>query len=283
MEVHQSWWAISEPKDDSVLIEKKLVRAAEAGFAGILSRLPERGKDNDWARLLRKYGLQWGVQSFPISSETYLPMLERCQALGVQYANAQVANSFVTGDSAIQLLDELVKSSARVGIPMFVETHRGKITQDLLRTLLYLEALPELRLTLDLSHYVLAGEMTMEEDISVADQRFQSLFMRSSCIHGRISNGQQIQLAIEEAGDDPCSARFVLWWSQCMQNWMKEAVPGDVLPFVCELGPPPYAMTSGDAELSDRWKQALILKKMAEQAWAMAAAAEHEADKQGSS
>jgi hypothetical protein len=270
LEVHQSWWAMSGPSEDGRSIEQKLERAAEAGFAGLLSRMPEHGREENWSRLLRKHGLQWGVQSFPSSDDKLLPLLERCRNLGAQYVNAQVANAFVRGDEAVRLLSGLLEAAGRAQIPYFVETHRGRISQDLLRMLSYVDALPELRLTLDLSHYVLAGEMTIEQDAGEAESWFEPLFRRSSCIHGRVSNGQQIQAEISEEGSDPWTARFVRWWSLCIREWMKEAGPGDVLPFVCELGPAPYAMTSGDTELSDRWEQALILKRLAERAWVAA-------------
>ena len=41
------------------------------------------------------------------------------------------------------------------------------------------------------------------------------------------------------------------------------------LVFLCELGPPPYAMTDGDQrELSDRWKEALQIRRWAQETWA---------------
>ena len=38
--------------------------------------------------------------------------------------------------------------------------------------------------------------------------------------------------------------------------------------FLCELGPPPYAITDRDRrELSDRWEEALVIRQWVEKIW----------------
>jgi hypothetical protein len=63
--------------------------------------------------------------------------------------------------------------------------------------------------------------------------------------------------------------RYADWWCKGIANWRKDAVGGDILPLVCELGPPDYAMVrlanKQKTEISDRWKQSLILKRFIEQ------------------
>ena len=50
--------------------------------------------------------------------------------------------------------------------------------------------------------------------------------------------------------------------------WRRRAPPDAMLTFLCELGPPPYAITGPDgAELSDRWQDALVMKDMIRKLW----------------
>lgn len=61
---------------------------------------------------------------------------------------------------------------------------------------------------------------------------------------------------------------FKDWWKVGMDLWRKRAGQDETLIFLCELGPPDYAITGADGyELSDRWQEALIIKKWAEEIW----------------
>ncbi|MNV97097.1 hypothetical protein D3C71_1921810 [compost metagenome] len=111
----------------------------------------------------------------------------------------------------------------------------------------------------------------MTERQEKAEVLLDALLQRTSVIHARISSGEQIQVSVGYS--DAILTRFEKWWTQAMSYWLQGAKPGDVLPFVCELGPAPYAIKGADGrELSDRWEQALLLKSIAEACWKRAAA-----------
>ncbi|KRF08015.1 hypothetical protein ASG89_16385 [Paenibacillus sp. Soil766] len=263
LEIHQSMWAMMELEEELPL-EAKLERIAGAGFTGILARVPEIDAREEWKRLLNQYSLSFGSHCFPFSPSDLSSHIQHATDMDMLYVNGQVADSFVIDHEAIDLLSGLAAVSAKQSMPFYVETHRGRITQDLIRTVHYAQALPNLRFTLDISHYVLAGEMTEKQE--KAEHLLDTVLQRTSAIHSRISSGEQIQ--VDVGYSDALVARYAKWWTQAMRYWLQEAKPGDVLPFVCELGPAPYAIMGQDGrELSSRWEQALILKKVAQDCW----------------
>lgn len=271
--VQQSWWAMLGLGSDGTewSMEEKFERIAEAGFSGISGFIPPLEEMEKWHRLLDRYKLDFSAIAFPRKGGDLLETFKAARRFGrVQYINSQVMDSFVTGEEALGLLEELLTLSAEARIPHFIETHRGTVTQDLIRTCDYVRRLPELRLTIDLSHYVVAGEMN--GTCPQAETHFDELLARTSCIHGRISNGEQVQVDIGPDGDHPIVPAFARWWTKGMSQWKVHALPGDLLPFIPELGPPNYAIThwvkdGRHPEISDRWQQALVLKRMAESLW----------------
>jgi hypothetical protein len=142
----------------------------------------------------------------------------------------------------------------------------------------YVKAIPDLRLTIDLSHYIVAGEVTGNDEsvLNRVSELFESLLERTSSIHARVSNGEQVQVDIGPDGEHPMVGHYMNWWQRGIGYWLKDAQPGDLLPFVPELGPPDYAITNrtylsnGRTEISDRWEQALVLKRLGEEAWKLA-------------
>ncbi|MGO4109907.1 sugar phosphate isomerase/epimerase family protein [Paenibacillus sp. YAF4_2] len=274
LELQQSWWAMIGLGENGRewTMEEKFEQIAAAGFTGISATMPPEQDYAEWHRLLDKYQFTFSTVAFPSSKSDMRDILDIVKQFGrVQYINSQVMDSFVVGDEAVQLLQDLLEASNEAGIPHFIETHRGRITQDLLRTTDYVRALPQLQLIIDLSHYIVAGELDGGVG-SRAEAEFDVLLERTAGIHARISNGEQVQIDIGKSGKHQMVENFKRWWRKGMRNWYANAVPGDILSFVPELGPPGYAITRLDEngreiETTDRWQQALLLKQIAEELW----------------
>jgi hypothetical protein len=58
------------------------------------------------------------------------------------------------------------------------------------------------------------------------------------------------------------------WWAYGMRRWRERNDDDATLVFLCELGPPGYAITDRNGlELSDRWVEAGIIRGWVEQIW----------------
>jgi acylphosphatase len=116
--------------------------------------------------------------------------------------------------------------------------------------------------------------MTNYGSFQTVDPYFEKLLKRASSIHGRVTNGQQIQIDIGDEGEHPRAAPFKNWWEKGMSYWLEQAKDGEVFPFVSKIGHH-YSITrsglpskhSGEEELSDRWRQSLVMKRIAETTW----------------
>lgn len=273
LDVQMSWWGMTGlgPYIQARTVEERVAMIAEAGFDGINGYIPALEDEDRWKRLLEKYKLSFSVNAYPKSAEDMELYLARAKAYGdIQHINVQVMTPFLVDRLAVDFLQEIHRLSALHGIPAYIETHRGTITQDLLRTVEYIERIKNLRLTIDLSHYVVAGEMHTVTD--EAEALFGKLLRRASAFHARVSNGEQVQVDIGDDGEHPMMRHFERWWGQGMERWRSSAGSGDALPFVVELGPPPYAITADEyagrlQELGDRWKQSLLLLRTARRLW----------------
>jgi len=147
------------------------------------------------------------------------------------------------------------------------ETHRDRMTTDLYFTLRLLERFPDLRLTGDLSHYVVGREFAWP--ISDENHRLMHRII-DHCwgFHGRVASREQVQVQISFPHQRDWVDLFMGWWDYGFRGWRERAPQGATLTFLCELGPREYAMTGADGyELSDRWDEAQMLMRMVRERW----------------
>jgi hypothetical protein len=207
--------------------------------------------------------------------------------LGFEAATLHVGTGLEDRDAAVSMLADVVAISSDLGFPLYVETHRATITQDIWRTVDLVEAVPELRFNGDFSHWYTGLEMPYG-DFEAKLEFARPVFERTRFLHGRIGDPGCIQV---DVGDDPADeppsvAHFRSMWTRAMQGFLATAVDGDMLPFVPELLPAGihYARTIPDGDASpaadgrrphreegDRWTQALRLVAIACECFAEAA------------
>jgi hypothetical protein len=142
------------------------------------------------------------------------------------------------------------------------------MTTDLFFMLHLLDRFPGLKLTGDLSHYLVGREFAYpvtEENHALMRRVMDHCWG----YHGRVASREQVQVQISFPHMKHWVDLFMGWWAYGFDNWRKRAPADGALTFLCELGPPEYAITGADGyELSDRWIEAGMMKDMIRKLWA---------------
>lgn len=272
LEIFQSLWAMElrQPGRPERPMEENFAMVAAAGYQGIcldpaVSEIPQTLALQP---LFEKYGLRCMINAFPHTKEEMRPLLDAARAMNACHVNAIGGVMPLTVAEGVPVARRWMEDADAMGIPLLFETHRDSLLNDLHYTLRMLDAVPEMRLCADLSHFVIDREMRLP--LREADRvHIGQILQRSDCFQGRVANREQVQVQIGFPQHQAWVEQFKAWWREGMCYWRERNADDATLVFLCELGPPPYAMTdSRQRELSDRWQEALTIRGWAEAIWA---------------
>jgi hypothetical protein len=273
---YQSLWATEErrPGIAEAPVEARFERTREAGYHGMVIDLG--AMDIEAARatvpLFARYALKGGLTAFPRSIEELRPAIHLAKDIGAECVVVIGQVMPLTVDGMVPVVREWLALARSEGMPIQFETHRNCITNDLFATCALLDAVPEMRLAADLSHYVVDRELPNPPPPWLA-ALFERVLERSDSLQGRVAARGQIQVPIGFPQNARWLALFLAWWTAGMRAWRRRAGPDDKLVFLCELGPPDYAITDGEGrELSDRWAEALEIRRLVTERWEALAA-----------
>ena len=246
---------------------ERMSKIREAGFEGVQFDIPgTRDQLNDCARL----GLGIAAGARINAPEESSPLAERLAADGYECATLHLGWGLEDDDEAARLIGSVIEASERWRIPLYVETHRATIFQDMWRTVQFVTRFPEVLINGDFSHWYTGQEMVY----GGFEKKFafiQPVLERVRFLHGRIGNPGCIQVRIDEqAKEQPAYVKhFEQLWTASFREFLLSASDDAFICFTPELLGPNiyYARTfitgDGPVEESDRWEQSLILNRIA--------------------
>ena len=243
---------------------------AEAGFDGVcLDPAIADLEDYEPTRpLFIEHGLGCMFNVFPHTPDEMQPLLDAAASYSACQVNAIGEVMPVDYRDAVPVIERWMAEAEAMDMPLLIETHRNSTLNDLYYTLQVMDAVPEMRLCADLSHFVVDREFSLP--LSAQNEEYiQRVLERSDCFQGRVANREQVQIQIGFPQHREWVEVFRGWWKAGLRSWRSRNPADATLVFLCELGPPPYAITGADGrELSDRWEEALTIKSWVEGIWA---------------
>lgn len=271
LKIFQSLWGMElrNPNQPERTHEQSFAMIAEAGYHGVcLDPGPDEIEESLALQpLFERHGLACMLNAFPYTPNDMAPLLDLAVTMRAKQVNVISGVMPRRPEDAVPVVRRWIAEAAPRGIPLLFETHRDGLLNDLYYTLDMMALVPEMRLCADLSHFVVDREMRLPLVDRDRDW-MRDVLLRSDCFQGRVANREQVQVQIDFPQHQAWVAQFRDWWRLGIEAWRARSDDDAELIFLCELGPPPYAITDAQQnELSDRWAEALQIREWVEAIW----------------
>ncbi len=165
--------------------------------------------------------------------------------------NSHTGSDLFSFEENCSIFSEACRLSRESGILLTHETHRGRLTSSGPMTRDLLQAIPQLRLTADFSHWFCVHE----SDLTNQDQNVAMAIAHTSHVHARVgySEGPQVP--------DPLAPEYMEWTERHVALWRRiirarEEEGSPSLTITPEFGPPPYMPVEPHTgrPLADAWE-----------------------------
>lgn len=218
-------------------------RVRAAGYDGIEASLsspdaPEKNEILDALKLhkLELIGQYWQSHERDINphAENYEKFLRALASMKPLFINAQTGKDYFSFENNLRLIDIASKVARETGVPVVHETHRGKALFATHITSQFLSKVPDLRLTLDISHWCNVHESLLQDQSELVEVALS----RTDHIHSRVGHPEGPQVNDPRAGEwKDVLETHLRWWDRVVEHRQQS---GKDITITTEFGPPTY-------------------------------------------
>lgn len=234
-------------------------KAATAGYDGVeIWWSQDSLVQQEWFNALKQYHLEVGFlcgghqstwkEHFNSFSES-LKAATHHPNFRPLYINCHSGKDYFSMEDNLKFLELTTQVQQETGIPIYHETHRGRMLFAAHIAKKFIENHPPLQLTLDISHWCNVHESLLQDQ----QEAVGLALAHTSHIHSRIGHAEGPQVPDPRAPewDREVQAHFN-WWDKVMERKKKA---GGVMTVLTEFGPPNYMWTQPFTKevLSDQW------------------------------
>jgi sugar phosphate isomerase/epimerase len=234
-------------------------KARKEGYNGIEVLWPrEKNAQEELFAALKKYQLELGLLCAGFDShyqkhfEEFVTMINDAATQTIQrplYINCHSGRDYFSYEQNKTFIDHTIRLSAQTGITICHETHRSRILFAAPVARHYIDTIPELRITFDVSHWCNVSESLLDDQQETLDRTL----LRVDHIHARIGHPEGPQVSDPGAPEwEPALNAHLRWWDQIVDAHRKA---NKRITILTEFGPPDYMPTLPYTRepLADQW------------------------------
>lgn len=241
----------------------KLLRIKDAGYDGVETGAP-LNKDHCYLvkNLLQDLDLMLILQQWTEGrdvqqhKDSLLEQMERNVLMDPLFVNSQTGKDYFEVEDMIELLQYSDEVAAKFDIEIYHETHRGRFAYSAHATAKFLDALPELFITADFSHWCCVSESYLDDQ----KDDLAKAISRTKHIHARVGYPEGPQVTDPRAKEWKEALEYHLeWWDQIV-----DLNKDRIITITPEFGPVGYLHTLPFTNLpvADQWDINCFMKDM---------------------
>ena len=247
-------------------VEDFIEKAKISGYDGIEIWLPAESKKQKFiSKALKEFDMKViylcgtnGNLPFEESLEEYKSYLQKAIDQKPLAINSHTGSDFLSFEQNMAFINAANNLSKTSNIPIYHETHRGRFSYSLPETNKYLENNDNLKLTLDISHWIVVHESLLKNRKDLLEK----VVLKSDHIHARVGfeEGPQVNDPSAPEWKIALDRHLDVWEAVIQKKWNEKKTAT----ITTEFGPPNYMPTIPFTRkpLSDQWETNIFIMNM---------------------